>query len=93
MSKQEEKSARTPGPWKVFSFDEFRVEGPDGISILSPYRRSAEEFKANAEFIVRACNAHDDLVAALKLAAPHHQGGHSEVGKAICAALEKAGAK
>lgn len=66
---------RTPGEWDVF-------EGYDGhqtiatmrstnrtVSIVAP--RHAEPCghqatDANAAFIVRACNAHDDLVAALQ---------------------------
>lgn len=56
----------TPTPWKASGNGIHKgircVATTDYID-----RRSGEEFKeacANAEFIVRACNAHDDLLAA-----------------------------
>ncbi len=39
----------------------------DDNTILNPHASGVQE--ANAEFIVRACNSHDDLVKALKLCA------------------------
>lgn len=70
--------SHTPTPWKVGE-DESNPEmitGPtndDGsfnyvaeiFYSKSPYDMTPTE-KANAEFIVRACNAYDDMLAALK---------------------------
>ena len=48
------------------------IEGrPSGVCIAAieddgGYEAPSDERDANAEFIVRACNAHDDLVAALE---------------------------
>jgi hypothetical protein len=71
-------SKHTPGPWEN---DEGSIVSEGGTAIANVYgpedfpclgnaddARLAEieqECSANAEFIVRACNAHDDLVAAL----------------------------
>ena len=61
-------AAHTPGPWKV------RVNsgryGPTG-SMGQIHNGDASKpignvVLADAEFIVRACNAHDDLLAALR---------------------------
>lgn len=65
----------TPGPWIV---EESRVQ--DTGTLFETIRSSScldtgdiayltlrqSEVRANADFIVRACNAHDDLVAALE---------------------------
>jgi hypothetical protein len=53
-------AAHTPTPWRIGIAG--RVLGGDGLSVVSFNR------KANAAFIVRAVNAHDDLVAALRKA-------------------------
>lgn len=65
-------SAHTPTPWKANVLDCFaydsrgsrvaRCDYPDEVVI------SYEQQVANTEFIVRACNSHDALVAALKIA-------------------------
>ena len=58
---------RTPGPWltrEAFaSHPTWHVLGPTGGCVASLARES------NAAFIVRACNAHDDLLAALDVIA------------------------
>ena len=65
----------TPTPWAVASHDKSVVTGPrlsiDGSGRQTGTFHVAEctgymkEREANAGFIVRACNAHDDLLAAL----------------------------
>lgn len=50
----------TPTPWRVNTFNGDRQE------VLDANGNNAC-VKANAAFIVRACNAHDELVAALEL--------------------------
>ena len=57
---------RTPGPWKVDTdgFNHYglpRVLGSDGCIVAG-----VMQTQANAEFIVRACNAHDQLLEALR---------------------------
>lgn len=51
-----------------------------------------ETVRANAAFIVRACNAHDDLVAALRMISDSGVALAEPIEKAMCAALAKAGA-
>jgi len=65
----------TPTPWHTEPGDipgTLSIRGPNGQAIASfgNQRRwlSTTEVVANAEFIVRACNAHDDLLAACKAA-------------------------
>jgi hypothetical protein len=53
------KAQHTPGPWQVSSL---RREN-DGCYTYA-LGRDGETAAANAEFIVRACNAHDELLAA-----------------------------
>ena len=62
-------SERTPGPWDRRMPG--MVTGPDGRDIANAYYHRFA-YEANAEFIVRACNAHDDLVAALELIHDYH---------------------
>ena len=72
-------SARTPGPWKPLSGYQLRGKyaGCIGIAHVDGYGQSGQPFvllppgahdiqEANAHFIVRACNAHDDLVGTLR---------------------------
>jgi len=68
----------TPGPWHIAAYgDSLRqtiVRGSKAIAnIVAPHSHgddkdrvpSQDEAQANAAFIVAACNAHDELVAAL----------------------------
>jgi hypothetical protein len=63
----------TPTPWQIGEYTPYTVEhGRRSIcstggysSNVNPERVSAENI-ANAEFIVRACNSHERVVAALK---------------------------
>lgn len=77
-------SARTPRPWKLAEGHERsgadhyiwadalpgHVLPPDCRAICTVHADPdiAREADANADFIVTACNAHDELVAALRLA-------------------------
>jgi len=65
------KSKRTPGPWELNPdiVETVEIIGPNGETIADVWniaKMLAGERDANAEFIVRACNAHDALVRALK---------------------------
>ncbi len=66
---------RTPGPWETRPGS--KIETSDGRLIVysvlagvtsdTPYgHHELAACKANAEFIVRACNAHDELVEVLR---------------------------
>ena len=62
---------RTPGPWIVMGRANGyirRMDAPHGELAVARVMtgRSKEEFACNAAFIVLACNAHDELVAALE---------------------------
>lgn len=65
----------TPTPWKVCDIavnDQWHVGSTIGAADPADGRRVCDvsripaNYQANAAFIVRACNAHDALVAALK---------------------------
>lgn len=65
-----ETAKHTPTPWVKNRYG--RLEGANGkavtvddLGIAMALNGSDEEERANAEFIVRACNAHADLVEAL----------------------------
>lgn len=67
----------TPIPWTVDpEFEDQAVIGPDGVQVADCSITCHPKFgkrndvinAANAEFIVRAVNAHDDLVKALEAA-------------------------
>jgi hypothetical protein len=70
------RTTHTPGPWKAGEAAWFRGRAHDDtesgkrpITSTAPGARGviANVYgRANAEFIVRACNAHDELLAALK---------------------------
>lgn len=76
----------TPTPWKASGNAVFRdghCLAMTGTDIWMP-----EVEEANAAFIVRACNAHDDLVAALEAVAEARMPG--EARRIARAALAKA---
>jgi N-dimethylarginine dimethylaminohydrolase len=70
----------TPGPWRVVdslnTIDCIGIYGPHSVLVaeirdpesVKPEERAQEEetMRDNAAFIVRACNAHDELVKALE---------------------------
>lgn len=57
---------QTPTPWRVEKNDQganfIRGDNGDGVALANCIPASS----TNAAFIVRACNAHDDLLASLK---------------------------
>lgn len=55
----------TPTPWMIASENGWDVVVAKGHRYGVPVLRLAENNPANADFICRAVNAHDDLVAAL----------------------------
>ena len=98
-------SAHVPTPYVVDSSrrrTRIRIGTKDRYPVVTVDCASANtrEAKETAAFIVRACNAHDELVAALsRLVAEstHHDGAEYEDGEwlaldAARAALAKAGA-
>ena len=58
-------TARTAGPWEVKGRYVFGNNGNRTVADCGS-NGSYELTEANAAFIVQACNAHDDLVAALR---------------------------
>lgn len=63
----------TPGPWTTDEDVEHEaVLGADGVYVadccICHVKRTTTACRANAAFIVRACNAHDALVEALRRA-------------------------
>lgn len=59
---------RTPTPWKIdINYDVF-IETSDGLTTIctvgDPGR--PEQGEHDAQFIIRACNAHEELVKALQ---------------------------
>lgn len=66
------KTPHTPTPWRIVETNlGLAIVGADIEDLAAlPQGKwgpgSAEQKKANADFIVRACNAHDDLLAALE---------------------------
>ena len=95
----------TPRPWRLFLQGNNEKIGDHAGRKIAVLCRTADERAANGALIVRAVNAHDDLVAALKEALVqaegcwrHHYGNNPE-GSAepyhialMRAALAKAGA-
>ena len=68
-------SKHTPGPWELHHNIGRKGEigivadaAPCIIAVMGNQNAWPAEARANAEFIVRACNAHDELLAALELA-------------------------
>ena len=61
----------TPTPWSYqHKSDAYThiIRGPNNRFICQFHQSTDDTTKANAAFIVRACNAHDQLVEALELA-------------------------
>ena len=73
-------SKRTPGTWFIVGTDP--NEGEDWFWLKSPQKtveigiisgsQNDSEQSANAAFIVRACNAHEELVGALRMFVVKH---------------------
>jgi hypothetical protein len=89
---------RTPGPWVAGEPAWFRgrTDPSHGKRPITAGAHGvvANSYGADADFIVRACNAHDDLVAALRRVADSRlltYGQAEELG--VYAALSKADPK
>jgi len=101
---------RTPGPWVVNGensqgYSQICVANPDigwNVALCLPGSNRdpfKDEMEANAAFIVRACNAHDDLLEACKeafnnfMGSPgfwHTRGELPSIGKILESAISKA---
>jgi hypothetical protein len=75
-------SKHTPTPWFAYqslSENTWTVQYSGGwiarVLDVEPHRHG----QANAEFIVRACNSHEDLLEALKLAHDHLAVTHIDI--------------
>lgn len=75
-SSNESHSQHSPLPWRVDgckgSIYQFDIVGPNGEDLAYANESDGADepsvypAQANADFIVRACNSHDELLAALK---------------------------
>lgn len=65
-------SKHTPVPWRVSGGFNMKVRAGESTEIADcagdDAPKTASECAANAAFIVRACNAHDDMLAACRSA-------------------------
>jgi hypothetical protein len=67
----------TPTPWKIDQYETVVGTTDEAFEIASCWTANSgihkdfKECRANAEFIVRACNAHDNLVRALRSTLDH----------------------
>jgi hypothetical protein len=72
MSETKVETSRTPGPWRVGESTgygiEIRTSTPFNANVAMAIPWKDGQGKANAAFIVRACNAYDDMLAALEAA-------------------------
>lgn len=65
--------SHTPTPWKLGPTGD-TVDDANGLELLRMYEADGREeptalpYRANAAFIVRACNSHEELLSALKRA-------------------------
>lgn len=91
----------TPTPWRVEEDKKNLIAATSPGFFLDPVARCNvsgvhEADKANAAFIVLACNAHEELLAALKKASYYLDGassGHANAYRLVMAAIAKAVAK
>jgi hypothetical protein len=84
----------TPTPWRVAIEPPYEesariFSGDIYLGSLGNSDQTKDETRANAEFIVRAVNSHDALVAALRRIMPHQQSStHShDCGCSYCEAV------
>lgn len=92
-------AAHTPTPWRVGKTSPLFVWGADDSKVAETvpeenYGKARSHAAANAAFIVRACNSHDALIAALQLVVKHADFSQCplDVEAAVDAALAQAGA-
>ena len=64
------KTERTPGNWKIDDADDLPLaiieDTEDGLGIIEFCERTPQNI-ANAAFIVKACNLHDEIVEACQM--------------------------
>ena len=60
-------SEHTPGPWRLSK--NYHILSDDGSIIADIHETESNNIAANAEFILRACNCHEELLEALEIAA------------------------
>lgn len=91
--------SHTPTPWYVSGFETQAggnsrvIMGGDGFSIAHVMDRTTPENIADAAFIVKACNAHDELLIALaEVFSDHGKVNSLEWTDKAAQALAKAGA-
>ena len=82
-----EERKHTPGPWSINEWKQrdasIRI-GAKGTPIIAevPLKYvSINEQQANAELIVRACNSHEELLAACKYVVKYHRDNDSGEGE------------
>ena len=65
----------TKTPWAIYytATGKPYIEKAGFTSMLYRWKENKEETLANAQFIVKACNAHEELVEACKLMLREHQ--------------------
>lgn len=89
MNTPTKQAQHTPVPWHINEHSETSINGA-GILVAScgGYSNNARdpmelhnELKANAAFIVRACNSHDDLLAFVKAVEAALDGKRNRFGK------------
>jgi hypothetical protein len=88
----------TATPWRISGYSDvngnyLHIGAETSPMVLASMNERHVDTKANAEFIVRACNAHDDLVRVLKKIRRNDLPANEQpLWDEICAALAKAGA-
>ena len=68
-----ETAKHTPGPWEIRDNQEIIVrEGGGTVRLIAQcHAGHSPERSANAAYIVRACNSHEELLQALKVLLDH----------------------
>jgi hypothetical protein len=62
-------------PWRCFSEEQHYVIENDECSFALVFKFGVADAKATAEFITRACNAHDDLLEACRSVVENWESG------------------
>jgi hypothetical protein len=64
--KEQKHSGQTATPWTIEEpskgFDGYIIHGADNVELATLLNSNEKDSKANAAFIVRACNAHEELL-------------------------------
>lgn len=87
-------SKHTPTPWRISGTSSHRVTGKHGVLANcgndSTHSAVEDQCAANAAFIVRACNAHEELLEALQKIATCESQAPGDVVDIARAAIAKA---